>query len=181
MMSRKNNKKHYIILLNIFIVISFLGYILEISSFYLVYKIIPDRGFLNLPFCPIYGFAAILVYSLIGLPQKNKYTGKSSFLWVITYFAICMILPTLIELAVGLFYEEQYQVILWDYTEYPYSYRRYVCLGFSLIWGVLLTLGMGTLFPLLYKVLNHFPYVLLLVLGGFASIIMLWDFLTLML
>ena len=50
----------------------------------------------------------------------------------------------------------------------------YVCLSFSLLWGVLITVGMGTVWPLLMKLVERMSYrtvkrlsiVLLVLLGG---------------
>ena len=56
----------------LFWTLSFLGWAFETLYTYLSTGRWQDRGFLMLPFCPIYGCAFLSVYLLLGVPQKGR-------------------------------------------------------------------------------------------------------------
>ena len=49
----------------IFMIYSIAGWILEVTCKYIDYKRFIDRGFLIGPYCPIYGYGAILITFLL--------------------------------------------------------------------------------------------------------------------
>ena len=59
-----------IILFLLFIIYSFLGWIIETVACSIYYKIVADRGFLIGPICPIYGVSAL--FMIIVLKRYNK-------------------------------------------------------------------------------------------------------------
>ena len=48
------------------LVFSFIGWLFESILFRITYGSWYDRGFLTLPFCPIYGFTLLIIYLLFG-------------------------------------------------------------------------------------------------------------------
>ena len=60
--------------------LSFLGWALETVYMRIATGKWVDRGFMTMPFCPIYGCSVILVYFLIGTPTEGglflKKVGK---------------------------------------------------------------------------------------------------------
>ena len=68
-------------------------------------KKIINTGFLNGPFCPIYGFGAIIMLVLLKRFAIN---------WIILFFASIIIL-TLWEYVVGVLLEKIFKTKYWDY------------------------------------------------------------------
>ena len=88
-----------------------------------------NRGFLNGPFLPIYGFGAIIML-FSALPVRNS---------VPLTFLFGMIGATLLEYVTGYLMEKIFQVKLWDYSYEPLNLNGYICLGCSLMWGGLVS------------------------------------------
>lgn len=110
----------------IFFIYSFFGWIWES-----VYKSIRqkkwiNRGYLNGPWLPIYGFGALMIL-FVTLPFKHH-----QFL----IFTLGMIVASAFELIVGCGMERLFHVRYWDYSKMPYNIRGYISLPVSLLWGV---------------------------------------------
>lgn len=86
-----------------------------------------NRGFLNGPMLPIYGFAAISI--LIGTMNV-----RDSILLV---FVMGALAATIMELVTGSVMEHLFHVKYWDYSNMPLNYKGYVCFFASLFWGFL--------------------------------------------
>ena len=85
------------------------------------------KGFLLLPLCPVYGLAMALFLAV----TKPGDWGW----WGLTLRGL--ILCTLTEYAVHLFYERVFHVRFWDYEGVFANVWGRVCLPFSLLWGLL--------------------------------------------
>lgn len=85
-----------------------------------------NRGFLNGPYCPIYGFGMIVVL-LILEPFKIN---------IPILFIGSVLLTTLLELVTGYVLERIFNQKWWDYTNEPFNLKGYVCLAQSLVWGL---------------------------------------------
>ena len=136
------------------------------------------RGFLHLPFCPIYGFTILIMYWLIGTPESGgvllkKLTKKPLRYFI--YFIIAVIVPSAAELATGLFYEKVFGVVLWSYATYKFNLFGYICLRISLTWGVLITLAMGVIFPLVRKLIERMHFVPATIISSTLSVAVLTD------
>ena len=152
------NASHFVLL---GLLVSFIGWTIETvyCSYYAGQFV--NRGFITLPFCTIYGFCVMIMFFLFGTPVSGgiligKITNKP--LRFLIYFIAAVIIPSATELITGLFFEKATGVVLWTYKYYKFNLWGYVCLRFSLIWGVLITLSMWLLFPLLKKLTDKIPY-----------------------
>ncbi len=111
----------------------FLGWIWE-SCYVSVNKAIKkrrwewiNRGFLNGPAIPIYGFAAIsILLGTIGVRDRTMLV-----------FVLGALAATLMELFTGSTMERIFHVKYWDYSELPLNYKGYICFFVSLFWGLL--------------------------------------------
>lgn len=129
----------------LFAALSFGGWAAETVFFYLCYGSLYDRGFLTLPFCTIYGFSLILLYYLIGTPRKKStflLSFRSPILQKILYFSFSLLIPTAIELITGICFDRFFDLRLWTYTSYRFHFHGYICLEYSLLWGILTPLCM---------------------------------------
>ena len=138
---------------------SVFGWFLEVVDRTLETGGFENRGFLNGPICPIYGFGVIIITHVLA-PLK----GNILILYVLSV-AIC----TSFELFVGVLMEKLFHAKWWDYSEEKFNYRGFICLRISLLWGVGSVLVICVMQPLIEKLVAKIPY-----LGGniFAAIIM---------
>lgn len=142
--------------------VSFFGWLFETVSFAILW-IKDDRGFLTLPFCFLYGSSVLAVYFLFGTPLGGR-SGKAlsllagknasrlrvfcaAIVRLLFYFIAVAALATLIELITGIVFVRWLDIPLWSYGNFNHTYLDIVCLDFSLLWGALITVGMGTLWP----------------------------------
>lgn len=113
-------------LLLYFIIYSVLGWLCEVGYRSVVEGYVYNSGFLNGPYCPIYGFGALLLLTLLA-----PYTNNA----VLLFFA-ATILTTLLEGIAGYLLHKCLHARWWDYSEQPFNIGGYVCLAFSIVWGL---------------------------------------------
>ncbi len=108
-----------------FAIYCFIGWAFESIYVSLEHRKWVNRGFLNGPFLPIYGFGAIIML-FSALPVRNS---------IPLTFLFGMLGATLLEYATGYIMEKIFQIKLWDYSYEPLNLNGYICLGCSLMWG----------------------------------------------
>lgn len=118
---------NYYYLFYSFILYSLLGWIIEVVYHLYKERKFVNRGFLFGPLCPIYGSTAVLLIILV------KVFGDSVYI----IFLGGVILASLMELVTGYVLEVLFNTKWWDYSEERLNFMGYICLKFSLIWGVL--------------------------------------------
>lgn len=115
-----------ITILWLFVIYAFLGWCLEVIYATVHTGKFVNRGFLNGPYCPIYGVGMIIVIILL-VPFKIN----------LPVFLIgSVIVTTILELVTGYILERIFNQKWWDYSMNPFNLNGYVCLGQSLVWGV---------------------------------------------
>jgi uncharacterized membrane protein len=121
-----------------FLIYSFLGWVTEVTYQAVSKGLIVNRGFLNGPVCPIYGCGIVSVLLLVNAagerapsdaPALSSENDFVIFLWG-------MIITTLIELVGGWILNKAFHTRWWDYSKKPFNIGGYVCLEFSIIWGL---------------------------------------------
>lgn len=90
------------------------------------YKKWVNRGFINGPFLPIYGFGAIIML-FATLPVRSN---------ILLIFLFGMLAATALEYFTGWAIEKLFKARYWDYTYQPFNLNGYICLGCSLTWGL---------------------------------------------
>lgn len=114
-----------------FLVYAVIGWVTEVFYQAVSKGIVVNRGFLNGPVCPIYGFGSlfvILLVKLFGLDQSSFSNDTKVFL-------LGMLLSTMLELVGGYALLKIFHARWWDYSKKPFNYHGYICLEFSIIWG----------------------------------------------
>ena len=110
-----------------FIVYSFFGWVMESVLKTIVQKKPVNSGFLYGPFCPIYGFGAIIMFIFLqGFKERP-----------ILLFIIAFLVLSIWEYVVGWMLEKIFHTKYWDYTENKFNIKGRVCLMNSLFWGFL--------------------------------------------
>lgn len=120
-----------------FFVYAFLGWCGEVSYAALRTGKFVNRGFLNGPVCPIYGVGAVTV-----LGALEPLAGNTLLL-----FLGSVVLTSLLEWLTGFALEKLFHQRWWDYSDEPLNLGGYICLRFSLYWGLACLLVVKILHP----------------------------------
>ena len=82
-----------------------------------------------------------------------------------------VLLTSLLELGVGFALEKLFHQRWWDYTNEPFNLGGYICLRFSLAWGLACLLVMEIIHPSVLWLIRHIPHTLgLVLLACFVSV-----------
>ena len=138
----------------IFIIYAFIGWCTEVSYAALDRGIFVNRGFLNGPYCPIYGCGVVIVVGVLTSLKDN----------LLILFAGSFLLTSILEYITGLVLEKVFHNKWWDYSNKPFNIQGYVCLKFSIYWGLACTFIMDVLHPIIYKGITMIPHTLGVVL-----------------
>lgn len=132
----------------IFIVYAILGWCAEVAFAAWQSKTFVNRGFLNGPYCPIYG-VGMLIVALVLTPLQDS---------LVMLFVGSFFLTSVLELLTGFVLEKFFDDKWWDYSNFPCNIKGYVCLRFSVLWGVGGTLVMRVLHPLVMNLIRRIPH-----------------------
>ena len=112
-------------LLWFFFVYAFLGWCAEVGYAATKTGKFVNRGFLNGPWCPVYGFGVVIVLSCL-----EPLSGNLPLL-----FLGSVALTSALEWLTGFALEKLFHQRWWDYSDEPFNLTGYICLRFSLMWG----------------------------------------------
>ena len=111
----------------LFMIYSFLGWIMETTLVSIENKRFINRGFLLGPYCPIYGLGAILITLVLG-----KYKYDPLVLFVMTSVT-CGLLEYLTSWAM----EKIFKARWWDYSNRMFNLNGRICLSNVIAFGIL--------------------------------------------
>ncbi len=114
-----------------FLVYSFIGWVVEVVFHAVTVGKVINRGFLNGPVCPVYGFGMLAVLSLIHGAEAAGWKMNDFML-----FLFGLLLATAVELVAGWLLDVCFHARWWDYSDKPFQFRGYICLEFSILWGL---------------------------------------------
>ena len=120
------------IVLEYFLVYSFLGWCTEVAYQAVKKGEVINRGFLNGPVCPIYGFGVLAVFRMLEAAGEGSLPEQNAF----KVFCFGVVLATAIELFGGWLLDRLFHARWWDYSDRPFNLHGYICLEFSIIWGL---------------------------------------------
>ncbi len=143
-------------LLWLFIIYSVMGWITEVAYSAVKKGKLINRGFLNGAWCPIYGAGAVAVIFFLSPIRDN----------IILLFILSLLETSFIEFVTGFTLEKIYKCRWWDYSDRRFNLWGYICLRFSLIWGLV-----GAIFV---KVINPIVIVLLSIIPLWLGVPLLW-------
>ncbi|MCI8293302.1 MAG: hypothetical protein HFH53_07185 [Hespellia sp.] len=154
----------YFVILSFF-VYGFLGWCTEVGFAACKEKRFVNRGFLNGPICPIYGVGVTMVIQML-TPVKEH---------VLVLYIASVVLVTVLEGLTGYILDKIFHNKWWDYSNMPLNIGGYVCLLFSLIWGVACVAIVKLIHPLIFRGLVVLPKALGFCLIGVFGIVMFVD------
>lgn len=152
-------------LLSFFFIYGFVGWISEVIFAAFKTGRFVNRGFLLGPICPIYGFGVVAVLCL--LEPVRAYP--------LSVFVLSVLVTSAIELLVGIISEKLFHERLWDYSDCFMNIGGYVCLTFSLLWGVGCMAVFYGLHPLIAALVRKIPGVIEAILLSVFSAAILAD------
>ncbi len=150
-------------LLWIFLIYSFLGWILETVVAATKQKRFVNRGIINGPFCVIYGIAALVITFV---------AQELSGIWL---FLGSMILATLVEWVAGGLIEKMYHERWWNYSSLPWNLDGYISAPTSILWGVLGFLMMKWGNNFCFSIYEMFPGLLVKLLTAIVAGVVVLD------
>ena len=130
-----------------------------------------NRGFLNGPFCPVYGFGALLILAVL-----SPLLGVFEFpLELIVLFFTATLLTSVLEYVTSVLLEKLFHTSWWDYSNHKYQIHGRVCLMNSLLFGVMSTLVLEVLHPLISSMLTAIPRIVSFPLAGGLFVYFILD------
>lgn len=141
-------EKYFLLYLMYFFIYVFIGWVVEVSFHAVTVGKFINRGFLSGPYCPIYGFGAIsVIYFLTDIAGKNKFV----------LFLGSIVIATAIEFVAGFLLEKIFHERWWDYTDKKLNIGGYICMEFSVIWGLFCFLLYEAVHPVTKSLVDLIP------------------------
>jgi Predicted membrane protein len=148
-----------------FFIYGFLGWCTEVAYATVKQKKFVNRGFLNGPICPVYGVGIGMVVMLLE-PMSGT---------IVSLYVVSTALVTTIEGVTGYLMDRLFHHKWWDYSNQPLNIGGYVCLLFSLAWGVACVLIVRVIHPFVYQVVDMIPVTVGIGLAAVLGIALLAD------
>lgn len=144
---------------------SFIGWCVEVCYMTLETGEFQNRGFLNGPICPIYGFG-VLIVTYLAAPISHS---------ILLTFFLSTIVCTAVELTVGVGMEKLFNNIWWDYSHEKFNYKGYICLKNSLIWGLGCLIVVRIAHPVIEELILRLPPIALYIISIIFAALLVPD------
>lgn len=130
-----------------FITYSFLGWIYESAICSIGERSLVNRGFLNGPLCPVYGFGALASIFILDMRTDN----------LIILFLAGMLIACTVEYITAVLLEKLFDAKWWDYSNYRFNIHGRVCLLGAVVFGVLALLLIKYIHPFMGGLIARLP------------------------
>lgn len=154
------------ILFLLFVIYSFLGWVMEVIVVLPKEKKFVNRGFLIGPWCPIYGTGTVLMILLL-----DKYKQDIPALFVMAT-VVCSILEYLTSYVM----EKVFNARWWDYSDRKFNLEGRICLSNAMAFGILGFLVVKIITPALLTVINKMSINAIYITAGIFWLVMFIDF-----
>jgi len=161
-----------------FIFYSFLGWIWETTYCSVNAKHFINRGFLNGPVIPIYGFGAVLVMLAVNAFESLDLPTPAvafNLINILVVFFGGMLLATILEYTVAVILESFFHIKLWDYSKNRFNFQGRICLKCSLFFGLLSVLFIMVIEPLTTQTTTQIPDMVINIAAGIIGVILAID------
>lgn len=147
-----------------FVIFSFFGWVASSFRSLLLEKKFSNNGFLTSPFCPMYGFSAVICYTALKPFENSK---------LILFIGSTLILSALM-VVVGVLVEKTLKFKPWDFSSSKFSIGNYITFPYALFLGLLGMLLVGLIIPVLRTAVEAIPFwVSLILVLSFCGIIVI--------
>jgi len=147
------------------IVYSFLGWIYESIVCSVEENKLINRGFLNGPLCPIYGFGAITSILL--------FYGRTDNVFLL--FICGASLACTLEYLTSVLMEKIFHARWWDYSNRRFNFNGRICLLGAVVFGVLIVLLIKIVHPFIYSLTKRLDNNALFIISSVLFILVLID------
>lgn len=154
----------YILFLYFFIY-SVLGWIAEVLYCRVCAGKFTNRGFLNGPYCPIYGFGALIIVLFL---EQFKYS------YILVFF-LGMILTSILEYITSFLMEKIFNAKWWDYSNMKFNINGRVCLLNSTEFAILGLFLTYVIHPRISSLVLNIPTKSITIISVSLFIVMLID------
>ncbi len=144
----------FIIFFLLFIMYSFLGWLMEVILTLICDKKFVNRGFLIGPYCPIYGYGVLGILFLIGKDTSD----------ILAVFLKSILICSVLEYLTSYFMEKLFKVRWWDYSNKKFNINGRICLETMIPFGILGSFCVYILNPFFIKLLYLIPPTIRLIL-----------------
>ncbi len=128
----------------LFIIYSFIGWLMEVTLTIIKDKKIINRGFLIGPYCPIYGTGCLLLITLL-----NKYKND-----IVILFIMSIVICSILEYTTSYVMEKLFKARWWDYSRFKFNINGRICAETMIPFGLLGVLVVYYINPFLLKIIN---------------------------
>lgn len=135
------NLKIYFLL---FIVYSFLGWIMEVIDVLIETKKLVNRGFMVGPVCPIYGIGCFLLVMLLEKHMESP----------VALFFLAIVICSILEYLTGYLLEKLFKIRWWDYSNKKYNINGRICLETMIPFGLIGCLVVYFVNPFLLNIVS---------------------------
>ena len=153
------------IILLMFFIYSFAGWVLEIIYNYIDTKKIINRGFLIGPIVPIYGVGSLLIHFYL-----SRYDSDAFVLFVMTMF-ICGTLEYITSYLMEVIFKNRW----WDYTHMKFQVNGRICLENCILFGIGGLVSVYLVNPYLVPFLYSIPLNIATIISTILTTILLVD------
>ena len=129
------------------IVISILGWAMEVACKRIEYKRFINRGFLIGPWCPIYGVGALLIVLLLSPHAQSP----------LSVFLLAMVLCGALEYITSWLMEKLFHARWWDYSYRRFNLNGRICANTLIPFGLLGVLLVYVVHPFLFGLFEKLP------------------------
>lgn len=136
--------ENYILL---FFTCAFLGWLMEVACKLWQFHRFINRGFLIGPYCPIYGFGAVLITALL-----TRSAGDPA-----AVFALAMLVAGSLEYFTSYAMEKLFHARWWDYSQKPFNLNGRVCAGTLIPFGLMGLLMVYFVRPFCFRLYDGLP------------------------
>lgn len=137
-----------------FVIFSFFGWVASSFRSLILEKKFSNNGFLTSPFCPMYGFSAVICYTALKPFENSK---------LILFIGSTLILSALM-VVVGVLVEKTLKFKPWDFSSSKFSIGNYITFPYALFLGLLGMLLVGLIIPVLRTAVEAIPFWVSLIL-----------------
>lgn len=130
-----------------FFIYSFVGWAWESALFSVQERRFVNRGFLNGPFCPVYGFGALLLLLVLDQRVNN----------IFALFFIAVVLTTSLEYLTAVLLERLFNAKWWDYSMFPLNYKGRISVVSSAVFGIFAVLQNKYIHPFVKSMTEQIP------------------------
>ena len=149
----------------IFIIYTFLGWVLEVAFIFIKTKRFVNRGFLIGPACPIYGFGALIMMFYL-----TQYKDEPFTVFIMGAF-ICSTL----EYITSYIMEKIFKARWWDYSDKKFNVNGRICLTYAFLFGLCGVIMICFTNPIIIYLLNLIPENIMMIISSSFLIIFITD------